>query len=276
MLAISYWNGAKTGKLSAAKVKGGWGRQKKSIDFSNKVLATWSRNSRTLRKSGPKKALKTLENMGHGTSVGGKLRWSYVKTMWDVCNHLDANRGKWTDTDISFYGGGCFGGYVDKVPYALAMFGGFYDENLQKLVKMIRHQQTAVKGLKKAIENKPTVEWKTINDPLKKFDEYTKAIEPLMVMCPEGVALKGWTYPKTIAKYTGAADDLMAEVRKSGDIKTAAAVTALAFIVGECVPVFGSLYAEAIKGVPNAVRFFEKIKWERNQVLVKAGIGKIY
>ena len=52
-------------------------------------------------------------------------------------------------------------------------------------------------------------------------------------------------------------------------------MTALAFIVGECVPVFDSLYAEAIKGVPNAIRFFEKIKVERNQVLVKVGVGKI-
>jgi hypothetical protein len=269
MSAIGYWNGELYARLSSSNVKGAWGNKSLATKFANKVLATWAHDSRGLRRSGPASALKTLEAMGHAMSVGGKLRWSYVRTMWDVCVHLDANKGGWSDADLSYYGGGgAFGGFVDDVPYALACFAERYDENLNALVELIKKQQEAVKGLKKAM-NKSSIDWKTINDPLKQFDDYTKAIEPLMVMCPEGKALKGWTYAKTIAKYTGAADDLLAEVRKSGDIKTASAVTALAFIVGECVPVFGSLYAEAIKGLPNAIRFFEDIKADRNLLMAK-------
>ena len=268
MSAITYWNGEITARLSSSNVKGAWGSKTLSTKFCNKVLKTWAHDSKGLRDTGPKSALKTLESMGHATTVGGKLRWSSVKSMWDACTHLNANNGGWTDTDLSFYSGGVFGGFVDDVPYSLACFAQFYDENLNKLVELIQQQQEAVKGLKKAL-NKPRVDWKTINDPFKQFDDYTKAIEPLMVMCPESKALKGWTYAKTIAKYTGVADDLLSEVRKSGDIKTASAVTALAFIVGECVPVFGSLYAEAIKGLPNAIRFFEDIKADRNMIMAK-------
>ena len=270
MSATTYWEGKKTAKLSAATVSGGWGRKAGSLKFANKVLATWAHDSRKLRSAGAKKALRNLEDMGRSLSIGGKLNWGGVKTMWDACQHLSANRGKWTDSYLSYYASGSyFGGYMDNVPYSLANFAANYDANVDKLVKLIKQQQKAVKGLKKAIENKPRVEWKTINEPLKQFDEYTKAIEPLMVMCPEGVGKKGWTYPKTIGKFTGAMDDLMSEVRKSGDIKTSVGVTALAFIVGECVPVFGSLYAEAIKGVPNAIRYFENIKYERNLMMAK-------
>lgn len=270
MSATQYWNGQKLIKLSASNVRGSWARKKKGLDFVNKVFATWRRDSRGLRKRGPKKALKTLEDMGHTRGVAAIL-WMDVKTIWDACNHYDSNGRKWTDKVLASYGGGAyFGGFVDDVPWALTTFAEAYDANVKKLVALIKHQQTAVKGMKRAIENKPTVEWKTINEPLKKFDDYTKAIAPLMVMCPEGLGMKaGWTYPKTIAKYSGAMDDLMSEIRKSGDIKTSAAVTALAFIVGECVPVFGSLYAEAIKGVPNAIRYFENIKYERNHMMAK-------
>jgi len=271
MSASQYWNGDLLIKLSTSNVQGGWARDRKRLAFANKVFATWRRDARGLNKRGPKKAWNTLKDMGHTRGFLAAMSWMDVKTMWDACSHYHAKGRKWTDTSLASYGGGAyFGGFVDDVPWCLTTFAEAYDANVKKLVTLIKHQQTAVKGMKRSIENKPTVEWKTINDPLKKFDDLTKAIEPLMVMCPDGVGTKaGWTYPKTMAKYTGALDDLMSEVRKSGDIKTSAGVTALAFIVGECVPVFGSLYAEAIKGVPNAIRYFENIKYERNHMMAK-------
>ena len=268
--ASSYWMGEALIRLSAQTITASRLRNQASIKFSNQVFSTWRHDSKAVRATGAKKAQRTLEDMGHTRGFFAAINpMISVKTMWDACTHYAGNKQKWTDDNYSHYGSGHFGGMVSDVPWCLATFAKAYDSNVNDLIALIKKQQSAVKGLKRAIENKPRVEWKTINDPLKQFDEYTKAIEPLMVTCPESKGLQSWNYAKTLGKYTGAADDLMAEVRKSGDVTTSAAVTALAFIVGECVPVFGSLYAEAIKGVPNAIRYFEDIKYERNHMMAK-------
>ena len=270
MNPATYWSGDSLVKLTSSNVSASWGRKQAAIDFSNKVFATWQHDARAVRRANASKARKTLEDMGFTRGWFAAVNpMMSIKTMWDAFSHFAGNNGKWTDNNFGNYNGGSFGGLMTDAPWCLCTFAHAYDANLNKIAELARKQQEAVQGLKRGIEGRSTVEWSTINEPLKKFDEYTKAIEPLMVMCPESKIKMGWDYTKTLGKYVGAMDDLMSELRKSGDLKTSAGVTALAFIVSTCVPVFGDLYAEAIKGLPNAIRFFENIKYERNHMMAQ-------
>ncbi|MEZ5366081.1 MAG: hypothetical protein R2748_28045 [Bryobacterales bacterium] len=270
MSAYTYWNGEALIKLSSSNVTGGWINKPKAEAYVNKVFSTWRHDSKKLRKAGATAALETLESIGRTRGFMAAISLMEVKHFFDACIHYDKNGKKWTDPSLATYGGGTFfGGMVSDVPWALATFGEAYDANMDKLIALIKKQQEAVKGLKKGLEGKKIVQWKLINDPLKQLDEYTKAIDPLLVMCPESKLLSGYNHTKTLGKFTGAMDDVMTQMQKSGDVATAAGVTALGLVIAKYVPIFGDLYAEAIKGVPNAISFFENIKYERNMVMAK-------
>ena len=270
MATYSYWEGSKLASVTQATVPAVFNKPR-SIEFMNAVFSTWRHDMCACIRQGRTGAKQTLEKLGRKQGIIASLPFGMsVRNLWDSFAHYDTQKCRWTDTNSSQYNGGVFlQGFVYDVPWALATFAEAYDANLQKIADYARKHQEAVRKLKGAVEGKKVIPWEQVNGPLKLIDEYTKCVDPLLVMCPESKIMKGYTWTKNVATFTGAMDDVMKETAASGSVKQGAGVVALAFIVSKCVPVFGDLYAEAIKGVPNAIRFFEEIKWQRNHTMAQ-------
>ncbi len=270
MAMYQYWDGTQCAQVSTNTVPGVF-RQQLSVSFMNAVFSTWCRDMRKLKAKNRSAAVKTLESMGRTRGAFTAMNpMISIKHLADAFAHYDANGKAWKDTNSWNYNGGAFSkGFIDKVPWAMCTFANAYDENLKTIAAYAEKHNEQVKKIKTALEGKNYVPWSQINDPLKKLDEYTKAVDPLLVMCPESTIKKGYDWTKNVATFTGAMDDIMKETAASGNAGQAAAVVALGVIISKCVPIFGDLYAEAIKGLPSAIRFFEDIKWQRNNEMAK-------
>jgi len=270
MAMYSYWQGGSLAKVSTATVPVIFSKAN-SLAFMNAAFATWRNDMSRCISTGRSKAKQTLENMGRTRGAFSAMNpMISIKNLWDAFEHYDSSGSRWRDTNSWSYNGGRFNaGYVDSVPWALVTFANAYDANLAKIAEYARKHQEAVRKLKGAVEGKQIIPWEQVNGPLKLIDEYSKAVDPLLVMCPERQIMKGYSWTKNIASFTGAMDDVLKETAASGSVRQGSGVVALAFIVSKCVPAFGDLYAEAIKGVPNAIRFFEDIKWERNHMMAQ-------
>ena len=271
MANSDYWRGARRAWLNDADVCSPFRGNASRLAYINRVFEVWHHDANACRNQRNYRALVTLENMGRTAGLSRLNPMIAIKDLEGCFDHLAANRGKWTDNNASFYGGGAFGGFIDDIPWAMATFANAYDANVAEIQKLIEKQKEAALRIKAGIKG-TRILWSEVNDPLQKFDQYTKAIDPLMVMCPEAI-VKGtrYTWAKNVATLTGAVDDWLKATAASGRTGESAALVALSVIVSKCVPVFGDLYAEALKGIPNAVRFFENIKWERDHTLAQFG-----
>ncbi len=273
MSMYDYWGGTLCARVLDADLCLPFRGSAPSLAFMNKVFATWHHDINACNGQKHAAARATLEAMGKTAGAFTRMNLMMsVKDLYGCFRHYDANNRTWRDSNDALYGGGAFfGGCVNSAPWAMVTFADAYDANLKQIQDLIEKQKEQVARIKAGIKG-TTILWKEVNEPLKKFDEYTKAIDPLMVMCPEAV-VKGsrYTWVKNFATLTGAMDDWMNASAASGSVGQSAAVVALSIIVSKCVPVFGDLYAEALKGVPNAIRFFENIKWERDHTLAQFG-----
>jgi hypothetical protein len=270
MAMFNYWDGTMLAKVSTSTVPSVF-NQPRSVTFMNQVFTTWYRDMRKLKARNHRTAIKTLEDMGRTrggfTAVNPMIG---IKNLWDGFAHYDACGKAWKDTNSWSYNGGALtNGFVNNVPWAMCTFAGAYDANLKKIADYAEKHKREVQKIRGALEGKNYVPWNLINEPLKMIDEYTKAVDPLLVMCPESKLKRGYDWTKNAATFSGALDDIMKETAASGNAGQASAVVALGVIVSKCVPIFGDLYAEAIKGLPNAIRFFEEIKWQRNHEMAK-------
>ncbi len=243
-----------------------------AVAFMNKVFSTWHHDMNACKPKSRAAALRTLEAMGRTAGAFSRANpMIRIKDLWHAFDPFDRNNKPWRDANEWSYHGGSFGGFQSSLPWALVTFAKAYDENLNTIAALVEKQKAQATKIVSLLAGKNFIPWRELNDPLKKFDEATKAIDPLMVMCPEGLGKKGFSWTKTIASYTGVIDDVLKETAASGSVNQAVASQALAFIVGKCIPVFGELYAEALEGLPTAIRFFEDIKWQRNHELAKFG-----
>lgn len=213
----------------------------------------------------PKKTTSATELLEScGKSIGYML-WG-VNNLFSSFTHLSANDGGWSDKTEGQYNGGVFGGTV-PAPWGICTYAHCIDKEMKKLADMFKTHAEQVKAIKEAA-SKPKIAWADVNKPLKTIDEYAKAAAPLIAIAP-GPIDTGVSWFKNISKFTDNMDSLLKEVASSGDVTTSAGVTALAVVVAECVPIFGDLYAEALKGVPNAIRYFEQIKQDRELIMAK-------
>ncbi len=269
MAMYSYWDASRLAKVSGTTVPAAFNRPN-SITFINKVFFTWQHDMRRCQSRGKTKARQTLEAMGRTRGAFTAMNpMIAIKNLWDGFTHYDACGARWQDTNSWSYNGGFFGSFTDSAPWALCTFADAYDANLKTIAELARKHEEAVRKLKGAVEGKQTIPWDQVNGPLKLIADYSKAVDPLLVMCPESKLKTGYDWAKNLAEFTGAMDDILKETAASGSVKQGAGVTALAFVISKSVPVFGDLYAEAIKGVPNAIRFFEEIKWQRNHMMAQ-------
>ena len=271
MAMYSYWDGSLQAKVDTGTACHPFNNAA-AVAFMNQVFATWYHDMNACKAKGRSAAKATLEAMGRTAGAFSRANpMIRIKDMWGAFDHFDNSGKRWMDTNAWSYSGGHFGGFRSDLPWALVTFANCYDDNLKAIQKLAEKQKEQVNKINGILGSKSFIPWRELNDPLKKFDECTKAIDPLMVMCPEGVGKKGYSWTKTIASYSGVIDDVLKETAASGSVSQAVASQGLAFIIGKCVPVFGDLYAEALKGLPGAVRFFEDTKWQRNHELAKFG-----
>lgn len=184
--------------------------------------------------------------------------WFYNDLKW-CFQHLAANNGEWKDD--------CWDGYEGKcnIPRGI---GHFYKEikkrrndashHLGKIssYRKWRSYQQKLNGMKQMEK------WEKMGKEIGYTEKALKEVTPF-VWAVVGGCEKVGSMAKLMGQWVGYGAKvhnymtLYAKIKDSQHVKETLYLEAAAAVVNT-VPIFGSLYADVIRGIPNLVKFFEK------------------
>jgi hypothetical protein len=195
--------------------------------------------------------------------------WGWNDLKW-CFGHLEKNNGKYLDDTWNGWKGIC------NIPMGVSNFLDKVEERGGQFARSIS-EFNALKD--KARREAEAGRWKECGETMEKVKSNLETYGPYLWVCIPGNTGDAPKYVGLIQKCVGyagaihgvlskglAAEAALHKLRFDPNVKQDLFVETMAGIVGS-LPVFGSLYAEVIRGVPGLIAYFKKIARERNAAL---------
>ena len=186
-------------------------------------------------------------------------RNKFMADLLTCFRHLESTNGYWRDTSFQGWRGVC------NIPEGVADFLEGVAEKQNEICKSAADWEANKRQLQRLKDEK---KWGELPDQLQKTSKVIEYVGPKLWA---GLGVAGENASAYTARMTQVfgwaghvhtALDLGLKIKYSSNPRQTAFVEAMAFVV-QGLPVFGSLYAEVIRGVPAMVSYFQRIARER-------------
>jgi hypothetical protein len=181
-------------------------------------------------------------------------KWSY-NDMKRSFEHLEKTGGVWKDDTWDGWKGVC------NIPSGVSDFLDTLEKRGREVIGTASEWNRYQSDIKRAKEEQ---RWESLKDPLEKAEWLVEKIGPKLWVGVGCTAEAAETYGRRMAQaigWGGKAHEILSlylKVRYGGpNWKETAFVEGMAMLV-QGLPVFGTLYAQVIRGIPNLVTFFQR------------------